>query len=74
MENLGKGGGGERKGKMGKGRGGMGIGTTRGALPILGKFESWSGELEPAEEGLAIFENEGSLFLCKERRRGCKKE
>ena len=40
---------------MGKGRGGMGSGTTRGLLPTLEKSESWFGELEPAEEGLAIF-------------------
>ena len=40
---------------MGKGRGEMGSGTTGRLLPILGKSESWSGELELAEEGLDIF-------------------
>ena len=40
---------------MGKGRGEMGFGTTGRLLPILGKSESWSGELELAEEGLDIF-------------------
>ena len=54
---LGGGGGGVggARGKMGKGRGEMGSGTTGGLLPILGKSESWSRELELAEEGLDIF-------------------
>ena len=49
------------------GKGGIGFKAIGGALPMLGEFESFFGELEPVEEGLAIFLRIGG-FLCEEKR------